>query len=129
MPTVAVSDRTKESLDVPTRRPLGVGRRRHRTKLSPVEEAKFETWYADFVNKNNLNPDPDAPGHKYDYRGAFKANVRAILAEDGWYHMSSKFKDFDHPNRFVEGQDTITGNVAISRAAKPDKTRVDSKVR
>jgi len=78
-----------------------------RTKLSSEDEARFQAFYAKWAKVAGINPDPDAPGHKYDYRGAFAAgHAPQIDDTDGLYHWPSKFKDDDHPNRFVNGIDT-----------------------
>lgn len=77
-----------------------------RTKLSPLQEAIFQMWYDAWAKKVGLDPDPDHPLQRYDYRGAYLVNAVPEKAEDGLYHWPSKFKDDDHPNRFVGGVDT-----------------------
>jgi hypothetical protein len=78
-----------------------------RTQLSPNEEQGFQTWYKGWAEKAGIDPDPDNPQHKYDYRGAYKAQVEPSMSpEDGMYHWPSRFKAADHPNRFVGGVDT-----------------------
>jgi hypothetical protein len=72
---------------------------------SPVDEAKFQAWYKEQAKKTGINENPDDPAHKYDYRAAYKAGVGP--GKDG--HWPSQFKALDHPNRFVDGIDTITG--------------------
>lgn len=65
-------------------------------------EDRFRQWYAAWALKAGLDPDPDAPGHRYDYRGAYAARVTPeIDPMDGMYHWPSRFKAEDHPNRFV----------------------------
>lgn len=74
-----------------------------------AQEMQFARWYSERAKKTGLNPNPDFPGHKYDYRAAWKAGVEPVEnAKDGW-HWDSRFKAPDHPNRFVDGVDTITG--------------------
>lgn len=80
---------------------------------SPAEfnEQAFRSWYTGWAKKAGINPDPDDPKHKYDYRGAYKAGVvPKIDKADGRYHWDSRFKADDHPNRYVNGIDTKTGN-------------------
>ena len=67
---------------------------------------EFQQWYADVAKQYNLNPDPNDPRHKYDYRAAYDAGVRA---PDETGHWPSVHKAPDHPNRYVDGVDTITG--------------------
>ena len=67
------------------------------------EENSFQDWYAEWVSKLNLNPNPDDPRHYYDYRAASKSG--ATPDESG--HWPSEFKLLNHPNRFVNGVDTI----------------------
>ena len=75
---------------------------RVRTKLDKNSEAQFQKWYAGWANYLGLDPNPDHPAHKYDYRGAYKMGLGPTLSpEDNLYHWPSRFKDADHPNRFV----------------------------
>ncbi len=78
--------------------------------LDATNEADFQQWYSKWAQKTGLNPDPDNPQHKYDYRAAYNAGVEpVILPEDNKYHWDSRFKADDHSNRFVDGIDTTTG--------------------
>ena len=90
----------------------------NRTSLSHDKELGFQLWYRIQARKHGLDPNPDAPEHKYDYRGAYKAGA----LPDASGHWPSEFKDLDHPNRYVIEKgvriDTITGKPApISKAA------------
>ena len=90
---------------------------RPRTSLAPAEEAAFQSWYRVRATKAGIDPNPDNPLHKYDYRGAYKAGAEPQVApEDGRFHWPSSFKDDDHPNRFVRGVDTR----ALDRNETPD---------
>jgi hypothetical protein len=83
-----------------------------RRPLSPREEANFQRWYRVWADSAGLDPDPDNPLHKYDYRGAFLAGAKPeIDPGDGLYHWPSEFKADDHPNRFVDGVDTKQSGV------------------
>ena len=95
---------------------------RKRTALKPEKEKQFQDWYAQWSAKAGLDPDPDNPLHKYDYRGAFNSGLQPEISEDGLYHWPSQFKDDDHPNRFVAGIDTKTGKPAPPAAAYPPGT-------
>jgi hypothetical protein len=75
----------------------------------PVDENEFQDWYLRWADTIGLDPNPDHPDHKYDYRAAYKAGVEPQIGEDGFYHWDSKFKSDDHPNRFIGGVDTKTG--------------------
>ena len=80
------------------------------TTLTPEQEQAFQAWYRAWADKAGINPNPDDPRHHYDYRAAFLAGAEPqIDPEDGRYHWPSKFKASDHPNRFIDGVDTITG--------------------
>jgi competence ComEA-like helix-hairpin-helix protein len=71
------------------------------------DEAAFRAWYAEWAQKAEIDPDPDNPLHKYDYRAAFRAGAQPeIDPSDGLYHWPSEFKAEDHPNRYVNGVDT-----------------------
>lgn len=78
-------------------------------RAAPAEE-EFQRWYKGWAAKAGIDPNPDSPQQKYDYRAAFRAGVEPeINAADGLYHWPSEFKADDHPNRFVDGVDTKTG--------------------
>lgn len=74
-----------------------------------VDNKQFVPWYRAHAEKWGLDPNPDAPEHRYDYRSAYAAGAEP--GPDG--HWPSEFKRKDHPNRFVEIDgvltDTITG--------------------
>lgn len=106
----AAVPQAQESLQNPQPAPAMTPAPQSSAALSPDEEPAFQEWYADRAKATGLNPNPDAPQHKYDYRAAFKAGAEpAISQEDGKYHWDSRFKMADHPNRYVNGIDTITG--------------------
>jgi hypothetical protein len=77
----------------------------NRVKLEPNQEARFQKWYGEHAARLGINPNPDDPKHKYDYRAAFQNNSGP--GADG--HWDSRYKDDDHPRRFVDGMDTKTG--------------------
>jgi hypothetical protein len=84
------------------------------TQILDEEETDFQKWYAEKAIKYDLNPDPDDPRHHYDYRAAYKAKVEP----DKLGHWPSKFKDEGHPNRFINGIDTITGEPQKKRSMR-----------
>jgi hypothetical protein len=74
------------------------------------DENAFQEWFARTSKQLDLNPDPDAAVGAYDYRKAFRSGV--IIppsAKPGDFHFPSEFKRPHHPNRFVDGVDTLTG--------------------
>lgn len=78
--------------------------------FSAPQERDFQDWYAGWAKTTGLSSDPDDPRHKYDYRSAYTAGaVPSVSEEDRAYHWPSQFKSDDHPNRFVGGVDTKTG--------------------
>jgi len=77
---------------------------------NPEEEKAFQDWHLGWSRKTGVNPDPDDSRHYYDYRAAYKAGAEPKLSEkDNTYHWPSKFKSMNHPNRFVDGIDIISG--------------------
>jgi len=70
------------------------------------DEAGFQGWYGGIADKWGLDPNPDDYRHYYDWRAAYEAGVRAPTEGDHW---PSAFKRPGHPNRYVGGVDTITG--------------------
>jgi hypothetical protein len=78
--------------------------------MSPEQEAEFQDWYKGWAAHTGINPNPDDPKHFYDYRGAYQAGVSpSIDPTDGLYHWDSRFKTEEHPNKIVNGVNTITG--------------------
>lgn len=77
-------------------------------------ERVFQNWYSDIARQYRLDPNPDAPEHHYNYRMAYAAGK--LPGADG--HWPSEFKDATHPNRYVDGQDTITGEPAATTEAR-----------
>ncbi len=71
-----------------------------------ADDAGFQQWYAVRAKRWGLDPNPDDPRHHYDYRAAYRAGAEPDPQTGHW---SSEFKAKDHPNRFVDGVDTITG--------------------
>mgnify|MGYP003139233824 CR=1 FL=1 len=62
----------------------------------------FETWYGDWSEKLNLDPDPHHWRHFYDYESAYKDGADPTWSEEKkTYKWSSKYKDDFHPERFV----------------------------
>lgn len=82
------------------------------TPLPPDQEAAFQEWYANHSKSSGLSPSPDDPEHHYDWRAAYMAGAKPEPADDGYLHWSSQFKKPSHPNRFVDGIDTLTGRPA-----------------
>ncbi len=78
------------------------------------DEGVFQKWYGMWSERLGLNPDPDDPQHKYDYRAAYMADAEPQPNfEDRKFHWPSQFKADDHPNRFVNGMDTKTDKPQI----------------
>ena len=72
-------------------------------KMSSMErEIEYQKWYLKHAVNLGLDPDPDDPAHKYDYRSAYEAG----MGPDKSGHWPSIFKDADHPRRFIDGIDT-----------------------
>jgi hypothetical protein len=74
-----------------------------RTSLAPDQETKFQEFYGRKATEGGLDPSPDAPEHKYDYRGAFAAGDTATAVDptDNKPHWASTYKDDDHPTRYI----------------------------
>ena len=82
-------------------------------------EPAFRTWFDEMATHTGIDKNPDDPRHQYDYRAAFKANVFPQMdPSDLRYHWPSQFKAPGHPNRFVEGIDTITGQPGAPRRSR-----------
>ena len=78
------------------------------------EEADFQfgvratPWFSEFTQQHG---EPNLNDPNYDYRAAWTAGARPNVRDpgDNQLHWSSQFKGPEHPNRFVNGVDTITG--------------------
>lgn len=73
--------------------------------LGPLgdEEPKFRRWYEGWSIMTGLSSDPDDRRHFYDYRKAYLSGAEP----DSFGHWPSEFKHPGHPNRFVDGVDTL----------------------
>ena len=74
----------------------------------PGQEEQFLADYDSIARLLGINPNPDNPLHFYDYRRAWDAGE---MTPSGG-HLPSRHKLPGHPNRFVEGVDTITDQPA-----------------
>lgn len=72
---------------------------------STTDEPAFRSWYAEQSRRYQLDPNPDAPEHFYDWRAAFRAGAKP----DDSGHWPSTFKQAGHPNEVVGGFNTRTG--------------------
>jgi hypothetical protein len=80
-----------------------------------VSEKKFQAgiratpWWQEYVQRYGEEPDLNTP--HYDYRRAWAAGARPDVRDptDKQFHWPSEFKSEAHPNRYVEGIDTLTG--------------------
>jgi len=79
--------------------------------MTPEEERAFQAWYAGWAQRAGIDPNPDDPRHDYDYRAAYRAGVtpQPDPTDAGRLHWPSPFKGAGHPNRYVGGVDTRTG--------------------
>ena len=83
---------------------------------NPEKEQDFQKWYKARAKKAGISEDPDDPMHAYDYRRAFDAGVEPqVSPDDGKHHWDDRFKLDNHPELFVNGVDTRTGQ----RVAEP----------
>jgi hypothetical protein len=74
--------------------------------IAPVEdELRFRQWYQQMAKAHGLDPNPDSPATRYDYRAAFRAQAQP----DATGHWPSRFKKSGHPNMVVGGFNVKTG--------------------
>ncbi len=81
-----------------------------------VDEGRFRAWYQQRARRLDLDPDPDAPEHFYDYRAAFAAGAEPDVSG----HWPSQFKREGHPRLIIDGVDTRTGQPARPRYLSTD---------
>src|SRR3990167_6395206 len=105
-----ITDFVYEALTMETGRPENVG-----VESTLFNESDFQKWYKGWSSKLGLNPNPDDPRHQYDYRGAYNAGA----TPDANKHWHSQFKLPGHPNRYVDGVDTITGQTSPDIVSTP----------
>ena len=80
-------------------------RRKYTTALNNNEEKQFQSWYSKIAKYKNLNPNPDADGQDYDYRGYWKNEDRnGILGSNPNAHFTDKYKQPTHPTFSNESQ-------------------------
>ncbi len=63
-----------------------------------LDEQAFQGWYKERAGRLGLNPNPDDPGHYYDYRAAYLAGAEPDPATGHW---PSQFKTEGHPRTFM----------------------------
>ena len=84
-------------------------------------EDSFQNWYARWAEELGLDPNPDHPLQKYDYRAAYLGGAYPTLdAKDNRYHWPSEYKDEDHPTRYK----MIRGAVVDTRKGRPVIDRI-----
>jgi len=69
------------------------------------ESRGFRDWYDLVKTLNRLSDDPYDLRHQYDYRAAYESGAKPGPLG----HLPSAFKAMGHPDRFVDGIDTVTG--------------------
>lgn len=70
----------------------------YNTKLTKEEEKNFRKWFSEVSKYKNLDPNPDADNHYYDYRGYWKNENRDnILQDNSDAHFIDKYKKPGHP--------------------------------
>lgn len=80
-------------------------RRKYTTALTDDEEKQFQSWYSEVAKYKNLNPNPDADGQDYDYRGYWKNEDRnGILGSNPDAHFTDRYKQPTHPTFSNESQ-------------------------
>ncbi|MFA6927150.1 MAG: hypothetical protein WCQ69_09150, partial [Bacteroidales bacterium] len=85
-------------------------------------EEAFQNWYNKASKEFNLDPNPDAPEHFYDYRSAFKAG--AWPDETG--HWPSEYKLEGHPRMVIDGVNTKTGERHVDASFQSESPDVVS---
>jgi hypothetical protein len=75
-------------------------------------------WYQEFAAKHGA---PNLEDPNYDYRRAWAAGARPTVRDpgDGELHWPSTFKGENHPNRYVGGVDTISGDRQLPDVGPP----------
>jgi hypothetical protein len=69
------------------------------------DERAFRSWYGAWSKRGDIDPNPDAPEHQYDYRAAYLMGH----TPDADMHWPSMHKKDGHPNLIIDGLNTKTG--------------------
>lgn len=95
-------------------------RKKYTTVLTDNEEKQFQSWYSKVAKYKNLNPNPDANGQDYDYRGYWKNEDRnGILGSNPNAHFTDRYKQPTHP--------TFSNESKYSNSETPGGTWVKGK--
>ena len=72
------------------------------------KEEKFRDWYGDVSSTLDIDPDPYAKEHYYNYPAFYDAvqSGEAVSPDKPGGHWSSQFKADDHPRRFLLDPET-----------------------
>ena len=92
-------------------------KRKYTTTLTVNEEKQFKDWYSKVAKHKNINPNPDADGQDYDYRGYWKNEDRDdILGSNPNAHFPDKYKQPTHPtfsNESIYSNDKTPGGTWV----------------
>lgn len=92
-------------------------KRKYTTTLTVNEEKQFQDWYSKVAKHKKLNPNPDADGQDYDYRGYWKNEDRDdILGSNPNAHFPDKYKQPTHPtfsNESIYSNDKTPGGTWV----------------
>lgn len=92
-------------------------KRKYTTALTVNEEKQFQNWYSKVAKHKKLNPNPDADGQDYDYRGYWKNEDRdVILGSNPNAHFPDKYKQPTHPtfsNESIYSNDKTPGGTWV----------------
>lgn len=92
-------------------------KRKYTTALTVNEEKQFQNWYSKVAKHKKLNPNPDADGQDYDYRGYWKNEDRdVILGSNPNTHFPDKYKQPTHPtfsNESIYSNDKTPGGTWV----------------
>ncbi len=84
---------------------------------TPFDQSSYELLIRQLLGSLNLSPNPDDPGHKYDY---FTSLLNGFGPNPNTgNHWPSEYKLPGHPRTFLNGFDTRTGQYAGPEAWQP----------
>ena len=80
-----------------------------------LRQKQFLDWYQNWARMIGIDQNPYDPAHRYNYEAAYRMGAspgpttNQIDPRFELFHWPSPYKAEDHPNRYVNGMDTITG--------------------
>ena len=92
--------------------------------VAEFNEPAFQSWYQERATKAGINPNPDDPRHKYDYRAAYSAGAEPEISpgkspRNTWLSRSSNSGEDNVVAPFARTEEDRARSEVMTRAFDP----------